>query len=372
MKSVSLARLMIALGVTTFSASAALAVPGIDSLFSTGVRWNTSGGARAELSARSPSLRLGPLDFRVATSAAGDDGHAHPAGFGLWNEARAEWPGARASGWLGVAWPSRAGFEGSAPVFGIGGWTHAHNVTVLGSVRHRVAQIPQPARWITTWPPDHEQQWPSTWTSWSSVLPFFMPIDARPIPITVIEPTVRWSRATLDVDAGTGLALGAGIAPMRWARAEARWWVKPRLAMSVGATGPTPSWLATDLAHPSRVQLGLRFEPGRAAAIEAEARGAEQRPNASSWRVVPLDSRHVELRLLAPGAHRVELRGDVTGWEATTLTRGGGGWWTSVFAAEPGMHQIEIRIDDGAWQPPPGVPTTTGAYGEAVGVIFTR
>lgn len=369
MKSMPLARLVIALGATALSASAALAVPGIDSLFSTGVRWKSSGGVRADLSARSPALQLGPLDFRVATSAAGD-GHVGAAGFGLWNEARAEWPGARATGWLGVAWPSRAGFDGSAPVFGIGAWTRAHGVTVLGSVRHRVAQIPQPSRWITQWPPDYDHQWPDSFTSWSKVLPFSMSQNARAIQITVVEPTARWSHAALDIDAGAGLALGAGMTPMRWTLAEARWWVQPRLAMTVAATSPTPTWLATDLTHPSRVQLGLRFEPGRAA-IEA-IQSPSERSYASRWRVVPLDSRHIELRLLAPGAHRVELRGDMTAWEVTTLTRAGGGWWTSVFGVEPGVHQIEVRLDDGAWQPPPGVPTTTGAYGEAVGVIFTR
>ena len=74
----------------------------------------------------------------------------------------------------------------------------------------------------------------------------------------------------------------------------------------------------------------------------------------------------------APGARFVEVMGDFTRWEPLRLERAGGDRWQTTVMLEPGVHQVNLRIDGGAWMPPPGAPTTADGYGGTTGVMVAE
>ena len=43
--------------------------------------------------------------------------------------------------------------------------------------------------------------------------------------------------------------------------------------------------------------------------------------------------------------------------------------WGAEFAVAPGLHHVQVRADGGAWQVPPGLPTTQGDFAGAAGVL---
>ena len=51
---------------------------------------------------------------------------------------------------------------------------------------------------------------------------------------------------------------------------------------------------------------------------------------------------------------------------------GGFGWWEVPLDMSPGVHRIAIRVDGGAWMPPPEVPTAADEFGGEVGLIVVE
>jgi hypothetical protein len=74
----------------------------------------------------------------------------------------------------------------------------------------------------------------------------------------------------------------------------------------------------------------------------------------------------------ASGATRVEIRSDVTGWVAVPLERNAEGVWQVDLEAEPGVHRLALRVDGGAWLPPPGLPVGSDGYGVEVGLLIVE
>jgi hypothetical protein len=68
-------------------------------------------------------------------------------------------------------------------------------------------------------------------------------------------------------------------------------------------------------------------------------------------------------------AHRVAIAGDVTNWSATALTHRADGRWEVELPARPGVYRINLRLDDGAWTAPPGLPSTDDGFGGSVGLL---
>ncbi|MBI3791526.1 MAG: hypothetical protein HY275_11695 [Gemmatimonadetes bacterium] len=76
------------------------------------------------------------------------------------------------------------------------------------------------------------------------------------------------------------------------------------------------------------------------------------------------------IRLRVPDATVVaELRGDFSGWRAVRLDPIGGGWAVTHVRLSPGIHHLMVRIGDGPWQPPAGLPVADDGFGGAVGVL---
>ncbi|HVP14858.1 MAG TPA: hypothetical protein VMS88_04905 [Terriglobales bacterium] len=329
-----------------------------------GMGWEASSGSRV--------LEAGPLGLWVmaATRAAGPNGdHLRPAQ--LLAGERLEIGGARRGAWLGLA-QQRAWEDArisAYPAVTAGAWARMHGFVVTTDVERRTARIPQTPLWITSWPPALQGlpgNWPPDFSHWSDVLPFFMPRDPEQVHVTAIVTSIRWSRGRLDLEGSGGVVTAVGTGPYRLARGEAAWWLRPHLALTAAAAGATPAWLGIDLVSRPHVQLGLRIEPGRAAA-PPPARTTEAK--AGAWRVRDRGGGLYSLGLWAPAARTVELRGDVTGWNPVSLQSAADGWWEATLPLAPGLHGVEIRIDGGRWQPPPGLPAAPGEYGARAGVI---
>ncbi len=77
----------------------------------------------------------------------------------------------------------------------------------------------------------------------------------------------------------------------------------------------------------------------------------------------------VRFSIQAPGARTVALEGDATGWAVVQMERASHGRWTLAVRVPPGVYHVLVRLDDGAWTPPPGVPRGVDPYEGAVGVV---
>ena len=75
------------------------------------------------------------------------------------------------------------------------------------------------------------------------------------------------------------------------------------------------------------------------------------------------------VRVHSPGARRVELMGDITGWEPVDLERRGDRWERRL-TAPSGPHHVLVRLDGGAWIPPSNLPRIDDEFGGRVGLVI--
>jgi 1,4-alpha-glucan branching enzyme len=79
-----------------------------------------------------------------------------------------------------------------------------------------------------------------------------------------------------------------------------------------------------------------------------------------------------EIRVVAPGAQRVEIMADFTDWSVRPLAPGGADTWSLALPISPGIHQINLRIDGGRWQVPPGLQVADDGFSGKVGVLVVN
>jgi hypothetical protein len=184
--------------------------------------------------------------------------------------------------------------------------------------------------------------------------------------------------------------------PLRWrglAAAAVTAWLAPAVGITVNA-GTLPNDPVRGLPAARHLALALRVRPWtptspgapRPALRMDELRIDELRVDAlrpDERRVVdtPLDAVPVDaapavvgeprraVRVVAPGARRVELRADATGWRAVALARGAGAEWTVALVLAPGTHRVLVRVDDGPWRPPTNLPAVDDEMGGRVGLL---
>jgi hypothetical protein len=130
------------------------------------------------------------------------------------------------------------------------------------------------------------------------------------------------------------------------------------------------------------VEAGLRFRAARAlrrdpdttpASGPAAGPAAGPTPAPAPGAALTLGPEHRGLRRLrvtAPGAALVEVMGDCTGWRPIALlAQPDGSWAAELPLAAGGVYHLQLRIDGGAWRPPPGLPTLPDGFAGTVGVL---
>ena len=160
------------------------------------------------------------------------------------------------------------------------------------------------------------------------------------------------------------------------AEAGVTWRTGDRLAIAVHggryASDPVEGTVAGRF-----VELSARIALGMPRRSTAARRTRADEPPAWPFTRLGFEVRTVgdgghELRVRVPGAARVEIMADFTGWEPVALHPVGDERWALVARVPPGVHRVNVRIDGGAWTVPPGLTAVADEFGGAVGLLIVE
>jgi hypothetical protein len=72
-----------------------------------------------------------------------------------------------------------------------------------------------------------------------------------------------------------------------------------------------------------------------------------------------------------PAARSVEINGDITDWSPMRLAPSPDdpARWSVRLSADAGVYLVAMRVDGGAWQPPPGLPVVPDGFGGQAGLL---
>ncbi|HEY1952878.1 MAG TPA: glycogen-binding domain-containing protein, partial [Gemmatimonadaceae bacterium] len=101
--------------------------------------------------------------------------------------------------------------------------------------------------------------------------------------------------------------------------------------------------------------------------VSAKVADTQTVPELVVSRILP-DS--ITLRISAPGAERVEITGDFTGWDPIALAPDSDGSWTRSFALRPGQYQMNVRVNAGQWTVPRSLLSMVDEFGGKVGLLI--
>lgn len=188
-----------------------------------------------------------------------------------------------------------------------------------------------------------------------------------------LEGSVRWEAGILELTARTGVRFGDATDvtrdSRRWSAASATLWLTNRIATVLGG-GRIPANPARGMPARSYANVGIMI------AYAPMAR--------SSVPVAPPTAtvRSFQTQSGAPGLQRVlvrvggvesvEVMGDFSDWESMSLVRRGRDLWELAIPMTPGVHHINIRIDNGPWLAPPGLPTARDGFGGETGILVVQ
>lgn len=183
-----------------------------------------------------------------------------------------------------------------------------------------------------------------------------------------IEGSLEWAIGPLEVHAQGGYRLGDVRDAMddsrRWGGATATYWVSNQFAAVFGG-GREPGNPARGLPARSFANLGVMLAyvpiPRRAVAVTSTA-------TATVFQFENAGYGNRTLILRAGGVERVEVMGTFTDWEPRLLTRIGRDRWEITLPVDVGVHQINVRLDNGKWRPPPGLPAMRDGFNGDVGI----
>ena len=166
--------------------------------------------------------------------------------------------------------------------------------------------------------------------------------------------------------------------PSTWASVSASMRLSARAAV-IASGGTYPLDLLQGFPSGRFVSLGIRLTgPGSGPSPEfARTTDELERDRLLRAGVGALGVRRIaegrhELRLRASGAQRMEMTGDLTGWQPVAMQAAPDGWWTIVLDGAPGRYELTVRRDGGAWVVPPGLMRRRDEFGGVSGLITLR
>lgn len=145
------------------------------------------------------------------------------------------------------------------------------------------------------------------------------------------------------------------------------WWMTPH----IGVAAAVGRQLADPMRGTARARyatVALRFSAER----HRVARRAPAPPVAvgeAALVAMPGGDGTGTIRVHAPGARRVEIMSDLTGWEPMELDRRADRWECRLTVTS-GPHHILVRIDAGGWMAPSNLPHIDDEYGGRVGLVI--
>jgi hypothetical protein len=183
-----------------------------------------------------------------------------------------------------------------------------------------------------------------------------------------IEGALEWAFGPLEVHAQGGYRIGDVFDAMddarRWGGATATYWVSNQFAAVLGG-GREPGNPARGLPARSFANFGVMLAyvpiPRRTVAVTSSAAVTVFQAEDAGY-----GNRTIILR--AGGVERVEIMGTFTEWEPRTMTRIGRDRWEITLPVGAGVHQVNVRLDNGKWRPPPGLPAMRDGFNGDVGI----
>ncbi|MBI4420140.1 MAG: hypothetical protein HY560_04880 [Gemmatimonadetes bacterium] len=150
-----------------------------------------------------------------------------------------------------------------------------------------------------------------------------------------------------------GAPSASGVSTTGWGGGAVTLWFTPRAAFVLGG-GSYASDLLQGLPKARYLSAGLRFSRRRpfswAGTSGAHALYAHTRGDA-------------ELRFAVPGASRVDLVADWTGWQPVPMQRAPDGRWVLRVTLAPGIHRFNLVVDGERWIVPGGVASVDDGFG---------
>jgi hypothetical protein len=311
---------------------------------------------RSLTSADAPGALLPGFSVNAMLSASGQPGGAETSPSWLHAALLVDRSGPRSGGWLGVA--SGEGVTGTSQVryrVGAGAWRAIRSVQFECSIVTSVIHDRQPAETDTV-PAMRDD---STYVLWEDRLSRWLSGLAA----------ARWQTRRAELEASAGITAGDGAAHRGWAQAAMTYQLS-RHALLLASFGTRPAVaLAFDATARPRSMVGVQWAPW---ASPKWAMAQALRPSMRDWVARGAGAGRLAIFLRCRDSHRVELAGDFTDWLATPLEPTDGGWWRLVVPIDPGLHRVRVRLDNGAWEVPPGLPRAAGDGDSPAGVLLVE
>lgn len=185
-----------------------------------------------------------------------------------------------------------------------------------------------------------------------------------------IEGSLHWEHGFFEIAAQSGYRFGSSddvaADSRRWAAATATIWLSNSIAAIMGG-GRIPANPSRGLPARNYANMGIMLS------YSAVPRNAV--PVASRVTVV----RDFEVKTTSAGMQRillrvggvesVEIMGDFSDWGSLQMIRRGRDLWELVLPLSSGVHQINLRVDDGPWFAPPGMPVMRDGFNGEVGIL---
>jgi len=176
-----------------------------------------------------------------------------------------------------------------------------------------------------------------------------------------------WRAFELEAIGVARTAWKGNVASASTASVAGAWWATPHVGLAA-AFGQQLSDPMRGTARARYATIALRFSAER----HRTNRNSSVPPavaGEASLVAEPAGDGSAVVRVHSPGARRVEIMGDITGWEPVDLDRRGDRWERRLTAAS-GPHHVLVRIDGGAWLPPSNLPRIDDEFGGRVGLVI--
>lgn len=186
----------------------------------------------------------------------------------------------------------------------------------------------------------------------------------------------HWEVGMFDIDASAGARIRSHTDPaQRWGTFGATFWMTPSLGV-VASGGTYPESYIQGFPSTHYANVGLRFvSSGRRnpAEMRVPRESTPRRPAGTPKRFAVLGSgAERTIRVVLPGAERVELMADFTGWVPEALERAAADTWELHTPLAPGIYRVSVRVDGGSWRAPPGIPARANEFGSDAGVVVVE
>ena len=184
--------------------------------------------------------------------------------------------------------------------------------------------------------------------------------------------SLHWALWRLEIDALAGHRLGSAYdvtADTRdWASGTATFWLSDRWAFFAGG-GRAPANAARGIPafDFGTAGLTLAYLPIPKGVVQVQSANTAVLVRAFDARSTANGVERFVIRV--GGVESVEIMGDFTDWNATSLVRRGRDLWELSVPIGSGVHQINLRVDGGPWVAPPGLPTLKDNFSGDVGVL---